>query len=144
MSLELKDFGKDPFVINIEDATLQNEEYRLALWTGELLQVTLMSIPPGSDIGGEIHNENDQFLRLEAGRGKVIMGESKDNISFEKEVGPDDVILIPKGLYHNVSTVGDEPMKIYSIYGPAHHDHGTLHETKEAAMEAEEHEHHHH
>lgn len=141
--LDLKDYGNDPFVINIEDATLQNDDYRLALWTGELLQVTLMSIPVGGDIGGEIHGENDQFLRLEAGKGKVIMGESKENITFEKEVSDDDVILIPKGLYHNVTNIGEEPMKIYSIYGPAHHPHGTVHATKEIADEEEEHHHHH-
>ena len=139
--VDLKDYGNNPFVINIEDATLQNEDYRLALWTGELLQVTLMAIPAGGDIGGEIHGENDQFLRLESGKGKVVMGESKDNISFEREVGHDDVILIPKGLYHNVTNIGDEPMKIYSIYGPAHHAEGTVHATKEIA---EEEEHHHH
>lgn len=144
MTLELKDYGKDPFVINIEEATLQNENYRTALWTGDLLQVTLMSIPVGGDIGGEIHNENDQFLRVEQGKGKVIMGSSEDDITFEKEVSDDDVILIPVGKYHNLINTGDEELKLYSIYGPAHHEHGTVHETKEIAMEAEEHEHHHH
>ncbi|HFI0463729.1 TPA: cupin domain-containing protein [Streptococcus suis] len=142
--MELKDYGKDPFVINIEEATLENTNYRTALWTGDLLQVTLMSIPVGGDIGGEIHGENDQFLRVEKGQGKVIMGESEDKISFEKEVGPEDAILIPLGKYHNVINTGDEDLKLYSIYGPAHHPHGTVHETKEIAEEAEAHEHHHH
>lgn len=137
MALDLKDYGNDPFVINIDDATLQNEDYRVALWTGEEIQITLMSIPPGGDIGGEVHEGHDQFLRLEAGHGKVIMGNSEDEITFEKEVGPDDVILIPKGKFHNVMTVGDEPMKLYSIYGPAHHPQGTRQATKEIAMEEE-------
>lgn len=140
--VDLRDYGNNPFVINIEDATLQNENYRLALWTGELLQVTLMSIPVGGDIGGEVHGENDQFLRLESGKGKVVMGESEDDITFEREVRDDDIILIPKGLYHNVTNIGEEPMKIYSIYGPAHHPEGTVHSTKENAEEEEHHHHH--
>ena len=140
--VDLRDYGNNPFVINIEDATLQNENYRLALWTGELLQVTLMSIPVGGDIGGEVHGENDQFLRLESGKGKVVMGESEDDITFEREVRDDDIILIPKGLYHNVTNIGEEPMKIYSIYGPAHHPEGTVHATKEIAEEEDHHHHH--
>lgn len=142
MSLDLRDYGKDPFVINIEEATLQNDKFRVALWTGSQLQVTLMSIPVGGDIGGEIHTEEDQFLRLEQGKGRVIMGESEDNITFEKEVADDDVILIPKGVFHNVINTGDHPMKLYSIYGPAHHPHGTVHDTQ-AIAEAEEEDHHH-
>lgn len=141
MSLDLRDYGKDPFVINIEEATLQNVTFRTALWTGDQLQVTLMSIPVGGDIGGEIHTKEDQFLRLEQGKGRIIMGESEENITFEREVQVDDIILIPKGLFHNVINIGDEPMKIYSIYGPAHHEHGTIHETQAIA---EEDEHHHH
>lgn len=141
MSLDLRDYGKDPFVINIEEATLQNNNFRTALWTGEKLQVTLMSIPVGGDIGGEVHTKEDQFLRIEQGKARVIMGESEENITFEKEVGHDDVILVPKGLYHNVINIGEEDMKIYSIYGPAHHDHGTVHETQEVALEKEDHDH---
>ena len=71
MSLDLRDYGKDPFVINIEEATLQNDTFRTALWTGSELQVTRMSIPVGGDIGGEIHTKEDQFLRLEQGQGRV-------------------------------------------------------------------------
>ena len=139
----IKDFGKDPFVTNIEEATLENTNYRTALWTGDLLQVTLMSIPVGGDIGAEVHNDNDQFLRVEQGHGRVIMGVSEDEITFEKEVGPEDAILIPHGTYHNVINIGDNDLKLYSIYGPAHHAHGTVHETQAIAIEAEEHEHHH-
>lgn len=141
--MELKDYGKNPFVINIEDATLENKNYRTALWTGELLQVTLMSIPVNGDIGGEIHDENDQFLRVEQGHGRVIMGTSETEISFEREVGPEDAILIPKGIFHNVINIGQEDLKLYSIYGPAHHAHGTVHETQAIAEEAEAHEHDH-
>lgn len=142
MSLDLHDYGKDPFVINIEEATLQNDQFRVALWTGSELQVTLMSIPVGGDIGGEIHTKEDQFLRLEQGQGRVVMGTSEEDITFEKDVADDDVILIPKGVYHNVINTGDQPMKLYSIYGPAHHVHGTVHATQ-AIAEAEEEEHDH-
>lgn len=133
-----KDFGNAPFVTNIEEATLENTNYRMALWTGELLQVTLMSIPVGGDIGAEVHHKNDQFLRVEQGRGRVIMGESADNITLDTEVGPEFAILIPKNTYHNVINIGQEDLKIYSIYGPAHHAHGTVHETQEIAIAAEE------
>lgn len=137
-----KDFGKAPFVTNIEEATLENKNYRTTLWTGELLQATLMSIPVGGDIGAEVHDENDQFLRVEQGHGRVIMGESADKIILDKEVGPEDAIFIPRNTYHNVVNIGQEDLKLYSIYGPAHHEHGTVHETQAIAMAAEEDEHH--
>lgn len=137
-----KDFGKAPFVTNIEEATLENKNYRTTLWTGELLQATLMSIPVGGDIGAEVHDENDQFLRVEQGHGRVIMGESADKIILDKEVGPEDAIFIPRNTYHNVVNIGQEDLKLYSIYGPAHHEHGTVHETQAIAMAAEEAEHH--
>ncbi|HBD86020.1 MAG TPA: cupin domain-containing protein, partial [Clostridiales bacterium] len=75
----LTDYGPEPFAINIEQATKQNNAFRTALWTGNHLQLTLMSISPGEDIGLENHPDNDQFLRIEQGRGLVKMGESKDN-----------------------------------------------------------------
>ena len=139
--MKLIDYGNAPFVVNIEEATLENTNYRTALWTGELLQVTLMCIPVGGDIGAEVHDENDQFLRVEQGKGRVIMGTSEDNITLDREVGADDAILIPKGTYHNVVNIGDVDLKLYSLYGPAHHAHGTVHETQAIALTAEEEEH---
>lgn len=133
-----KDHGNKPFVTNIEEETLANTNYRTALWTGELLQATLMSIPVGGDIGAEVHDENDQFLRVEQGRGRVIMGESENKITLDTEVGPEFAIFIPKDTYHNVINIGDEDLKLYSIYGPAHHAHGTVHETQSIAIAAEE------
>ncbi|CAD2079305.1 cupin domain-containing protein [Phocicoccus pinnipedialis] len=138
--MNLKDYGKDPLTINIEDATLQNENFRTTLWTGDFFQVTLMSIPVGGDIGLEIHKDTDQFLRLEQGKGKVQMGDSEDNLSYEKEVGADDVVIVPSGKYHNITNIGDEPMKVYSIYAPPHHPNDTVHETQEDAIEDEGHE----
>ena len=122
------DHGPNPYVVNIEDATLANENFRTALWTGEKMQLTLMSIPVGGDVGLEVHNDTDQFLRLEQGRGRVQMGPSKDAFTFDEEVSDDWIILVPKGMWHNVTNIGGEPLKIYSLYAPPHHAHGTVHE----------------
>ena len=136
--MELKDYGAESFVVNIEEATKQNDTFRTALWTGKNLQVTLMSIAPGDDIGREVHEHGDQFLRVEDGQGLVQMGDSEDNLSFEEKAEDDYAILIPAGKWHNVTNTGDEPLKIYSIYAPPEHPHSTVHETKAEADAAEE------
>ncbi|GAA4284384.1 hypothetical protein GCM10022261_19150 [Brevibacterium daeguense] len=128
---DLTDHGPNPYVINIEEATLANENFRSTLWTGQHIQMTVMSIPVGGDIGLEVHPETDQFLRLEQGRGRVQMGPSKDELTFDEEVSDDWVILVPAGSWHNVTNIGDEPMKVYAIYGPPEHVHGTVHKTQE-------------
>ncbi len=127
---ETKDQGPKPFVVDIEKETLDNDTFRTALWTGEQFQVTVMSIPVGGDVGLEVHTEEDQFLRLESGRGKVQMGPEKDNFTLEQEVGADWAVIVPKGVWHNITNIGDEPMKLYSIYAPPHHPHGTVHQTQ--------------
>lgn len=126
----LKDYGNDPLVLNIEDYTKTNENFRTALWTGSKLQVTLMSIPVGGDIGLEQHNGIDQFLRIEEGEGKVMMGDSEDNLDFVKDVSDDFVVIVPSGKWHNIKNTGDKPLKIYSIYSPVEHPMGTVHKTK--------------
>ncbi|ANU15623.1 cupin [Planococcus maritimus] len=136
--MELKDYGAESLVVNIEEATKQNETFRTALWTGKNLQVTLMSIAPGDDIGLEVHEHGDQFLRVEDGQGLVQMGDSEDNLSFEEKAEDDYAILIPAGKWHNVTNTGDKPLKIYSIYAPPEHPHSTVHETKAEADAAEE------
>ncbi len=140
---ELKDYGPEPFVVDIEEATKENTNYRTAFWTGQHLQMTLMSIPVGGEIGLEVHPDNDQFLRVEQGTGKVQMGEAEDDLAFEQVAEEDFGIFIPAGKWHNVTNTGDEELKIYSIYSPVHHEHGTVHATKEEsdAAEAEEHDH---
>ena len=112
----LKDYGNDPLVINIEDYTLKNENFRTTLWTGSKLQVTLMSIPVGEEIGLEQHNGTDQFLRIEEGEGKVMMGDSEENLDFVKDFSDDFVIIFQSGKLHNIKNTGDKPLKIYSIY----------------------------
>lgn len=135
--IKLKDYGPEPFVVNINAAAKQNNTYRTALWTGKHLQVTLMSINVGEDIGLEIHPNVDQFLRIEQGQGIVQMGRSKDNLNFERKVYDDSAIMIPAGTWHNVINTGNIPLKLYSIYAPPQHPHGTVHVTKADAMAAE-------
>lgn len=133
----LKDNGGQPFVVDIEQATEQNNTYRTALWTGEHLQVTLMSIPVGDDIGLEVHPTTDQFLRIEEGHGLVRMGEMKDKLDFEQRVDDNYAIMIPAGTWHNVINIGYKPLKLYAIYAPPEHPFGTVHQTKAIAMAAE-------
>lgn len=129
------DYGPNPFVINIEKATLDNNYFRTALWTGTHLQLTLMSIKPGEDIGLEIHPTTDQFLRIEQGQGVVMMGRDKDNLNFQKRVYDNYAIFVPAGTWHNVINTGRVPLKLYSIYAPPQHPFGTVHVTKQDAEE---------
>ncbi|PQZ45532.1 MULTISPECIES: cupin domain-containing protein [Bacillus] len=137
-SIPLKDYGSEPFVVNINEAAKQNNTYRTALWTGKHLQVTLMSINVGEDIGLEIHPNVDQFLRIEQGQGIVQMGKSKDNLNFQRNAYDDFAIMIPAGTWHNVTNTGNIPLKLYSIYAPPNHPFGTVHVTKADALAMEE------
>lgn len=136
-----KDRGGEPFVININTAAKQNNNYRTAIWTGDHLQVTLMSIGVGEDIGLEVHPYTDQFIRIEQGRGLVEMGDKKNHLTFRSEAFDDYAVMIPAGTWHNITNIGDVPIKLYSIYAPPHHPFGTVHQTKAIAMQAEEHDH---
>ncbi|WP_428832791.1 cupin domain-containing protein [Natroniella acetigena] len=131
--IELKDYGPAPFVINIKAATRQNDYYRIALWTGEYLQLTLMSIKAGDDIGLEVHPDHDQFIRIERGQGIIKMGDRKDQLDFQEKVYTDYAIFIPAGKWHNLINTGRRPLKLYSIYAPPEHPRGTVDETKEDA-----------
>jgi mannose-6-phosphate isomerase-like protein (cupin superfamily) len=132
----LSDHGPAPFVTDIEQATLTNESYRTALWTGAHLQLTVMSIEPSGEIGLEVHLDRDQFLRVESGRGRVQMGPSGEDLPFDREVGDDWVVLVPAGTWHNVTNIGEKPLKLYSLYAPAEHPHGTVHRTRSEAEAA--------
>ena len=96
-SCYIKDYGAEPFVVNINEVTKQNENFRTALWTGEHLQITLMSINVGESIGLEMHPNVDQFIRIEQGFGLVQMGDSENNLDFERKVYDDFAIVIPAG-----------------------------------------------
>lgn len=131
----LRDYGPQPFVVNINEATKQNNSYRTALWTGEHLQVTLMSIKVGEDIGLEVHPDVDQFIRIEEGQGVVKMGDRRDMLNYQARVYDDIAIMIPAGKWHNVINTGNMPLKLYAIYAPPEHPRGTVHQTKEDAQE---------
>lgn len=134
---DINDYGKQPFVFNIEQATLDNENFRVAKWTGSNLQMTLMTIQAGDDIGLEVHEDHDQFLRIEQGMGKVEMGPAQSQLDFQETASDDFAIFVPAGTWHNVTNVGEEPLKLYSIYAPSEHPHGTVHITKADAEAAE-------
>lgn len=133
MSDLLKDHGPHPYVLDIEKATTGNENFRDTLWTGKHLQMTVMSIPSGGEIGAEIHDDHDQFLRVEAGKAHVKIGESEDKLDIDQVVEDDWAIFVPAGKWHNVLNEGDEPLKVYSIYAAPDHKPGTVHKTKEDA-----------
>jgi mannose-6-phosphate isomerase-like protein (cupin superfamily) len=127
--MTINDIGPDTQSFDLEQQTVENSNYRTVAWSGRYLQLTLMSIPEGADIGLEMHPETDQFLRLDAGRGRVQMGRTRDNLEFEQEVSDGWCILVPAGTWHNVTNIGDGPMQLYAIYAPAHHKPGKVHAT---------------
>jgi len=137
----LTDYGNRPFVINIKKAAEQNRTFRTALWTGKHLQVTVMNINVGEDIGLEVHPDGDQFLLMEEGEGIVQMGNTKMNLNFRRQIGENDAIMIPAGAWHNIINTGNRPLKLYTIYAPPEHPYGTVHPTKQDALAADDHYH---
>lgn len=114
-----------PYLINIEQATLRNEDYRRVLFTGANAQLVLMTLQPRQDIGLETHDGHDQFIRVESGDGEVVL----DGISHR--IGDGSAIVIPAGVEHNViNSSSTLPMKLYSLYAPPEHADGTVHRTK--------------
>jgi mannose-6-phosphate isomerase-like protein (cupin superfamily) len=132
------DNGPKPNVFDLETATKQNATYRTVAWSGKYLQVTLMSIPVGESIGLEAHPETDQFLRLDAGRGRAKMGPAEDDLPLQQEVSDGWSIQVPAGTWHDVENIGDEPMRLYVVYAPVHHAPGIVQATKEDADRDEE------
>lgn len=131
------DYGPKPSVVDIERATRQNPYFRTALWTGNHLQLTLMYIPVGGEVGLEVHPALDQFLRIEEGGGRVQMGSAQDKLDFQCSVSAGYAIFVPAGMWHNLTNTGTGPIKLYSIYAPPQHPHGTIHKTKADADAAE-------
>lgn len=118
---------------NIEKLTVENSNFRKVEYTGEQIQLVLMSLKPGEDIGSEVHPENDQFFRIDAGKGKAVINET------EYEIEDGDVVVVPKGAEHNIINTSDsEDLKLYTIYAPSHHKDGIVRVTKQEALENEE------
>ncbi|MBO9517623.1 MAG: cupin domain-containing protein [Porphyrobacter sp.] len=121
------------FVDDIEKLTLDNTDFRRVIYTGHNIQLVLMSINPGEEIGAEVHDDRDQFFRIESGEGIV----SIDGV--DHAVKDDDAVIVPQGARHNVKATGSTPLKVYTIYGPPEHIDGTVHVTCEDAHKAHEH-----
>lgn len=124
------DLGNKPAIINIHKETNSNNYFRKSIWTGDHLQVTVMSIPAGGEIGLELHEDVDQFIRIEYGVASVYMGKTKQDVKFVGNASPDYAILIPAGTWHNILNEQNVPLKVYSIYAPPKHPIGTIHKTK--------------
>ena len=122
------------FNANIEEQTLQNNNFRQVLYTGNNTQLVLMSLEPNEDIGVEVHEHNDQFFRFESGEGKCVIDDN------EYELKDGTAIIVPAGAEHNIiNTSSTEKLKLYTLYSPPHHKEGTVRETKEEAMASEPH-----
>jgi mannose-6-phosphate isomerase-like protein (cupin superfamily) len=112
------------FVDDIERLTKSNEDFRRVLYTGRNLQLVLMTLKPGEEIGEEVHEDRDQFFRIEGGKGAVFID------GGQHEVEDDDAVIVPAGARHNVVNTGEEPLKLYTLYGPPEHRDGVVHPTK--------------
>lgn len=134
--VQSQDRGPEPLVVNIQCAVQNNKNFRTALWTGQNLQLTLMCIPVGGDIGVEIHEDIDQFIRIESGCALVKMGCSQNALNRQQRVDSSYALIIPAGTWHNIVNVGDVPLKLYSVYAPPKHPFGTIHRTKSDAPRA--------
>ena len=125
------------WVADIERATLDNENFRTVLWTGEHSQLTVMRIAAGEDIGLEVHPDHDQFIRIEEGKGRAELGPSEDEVAETHDVEADWAIVVPAGTWHIVVNTGDGDLKLYSLYSPPEHPPNTMHRTKAEAEAAE-------
>jgi mannose-6-phosphate isomerase-like protein (cupin superfamily) len=123
---------------DVTKITLANDNFRTVVFTGKHTQLTLMSLAPGEEIGWEAHGHLDQFLRLEQGKARVDLGNSEDSVDESHEVEDDWAFIVPAGVWHNVVNIGDEAVKLYSLYSPPEHPAGTVHKTKAEADAAEE------
>ena len=127
------DRGPEPFAVSIEEAVCRNRNYRTALWTGRYLQLTMMCIPAGGEIGLEMHPDTDQFLRIESGSGLTMMGPAENRLNHQCPVSGGYAVFVPAGTWHNIINTGSCPLKLYTIYAPPHHPHGTVQATKAIA-----------
>lgn len=121
------------FVDDIEDRTEENTDFRRVLYTGKHMQLVVMALPPGEEIGEEVHHDRDQFFRVEEGEGEVWIDGTRTKIES------DTAMVVPAGARHNVRNTGDEPLKLYTIYAPPEHVDGTVHVTKADALASKEH-----
>lgn len=131
MELECnKDQGKKPTVLCLRKDTYLNTNFRTAVWTGTHLQITLMNIPVGGEIGLERHDDLDQMLYIESGCARVYMGNTKENVACLGTVGSGNAVVIPAQTWHNLINTQSTPVKLFSVYAPPQHPFCTVHKTK--------------
>lgn len=121
------------FVDNIETITKSNTNFRQVITTNQHSQLVVMSLKPGEDIGMEVHPDIDQFLRIESGQGEVSLNGEITHVQSEW------AIVVPAGTEHNLTNTSDQDLKLYTVYSPPEHPDGTIHQTKQEAMDAEHH-----
>lgn len=121
------------FIADIEDRTEANHDFRRVIYTGPHMQLVLMSLQPGEQIGAEVHEDTDQFFRVEEGMGEVIIDGRTTKIES------DTAVVVPAGARHNIRNTGREALKLYTLYAPPEHADGTVHRTREEAEQADEH-----
>lgn len=121
------------FIGDIEKLTEENTDFRRVLYTAKGMQLVLMAIQPGEEIGEEVHDDRDQFFRVEAGSGEILIDGNRQGIRA------DMAMIVPAGARHNVKNTGGDPLKLYTIYAPPEHRDGTVHATKDEAESSEEH-----
>jgi mannose-6-phosphate isomerase-like protein (cupin superfamily) len=127
------------WVGDIEHETLGNSAFRTVAFTGKYVQLTVMRLAPGEDIGAEVHDDHDQFIRIEEGQGRLELGQSEDAMDEHHDVQDDWAFVVPAGAWHNVVNTGSGDLKLYSLYAPPEHPDGTVHRTKAEALAAEHH-----
>ena len=125
-----KDRGKKPAVLCLRQETCENKNFRTAIWTGTHLQITLMRIPIGGEIGLERHDDLDQILYIESGVARVYMGNTKESVKCFGTVGSGNAVVIPAQTWHNVINAQNMPVKLFSVYAPPQHPFCTVHKTK--------------
>lgn len=125
-----KDLGAKPQLLNIHNEVCRNTNFRTTIWTGKNLQVTVMCIPVGGEVGLEFHEDVEQLLQIESGFARVYMGKTKQNIQCLGLADNSSLIIVPTKTWHNVINVGRTPLKLYSVYAPLQHPFGTIHKTK--------------
>ncbi len=124
------DYGPNPFMIDLQKAAQQNDNFRSTLWTGTQLQVTLISIPVHELVGMEVHSDLDQLIRIEEGVGLIQLGEDKFSFYDQFLAFPNYTMFVPAGTWHNIVNIGSQPLKLSSIYAPPNYPWGTTQETK--------------
>ena len=121
------------YVDDIQTVTLRNTDFRRVLYTGSNMQLVLMTLQPGDDIGEETHDDRDQFFRIEEGKGVIVIDGRRH------EVQDDFAVIVPAGARHNVINSGPTPLKLYTLYGPPEHRDAVIHRTKSEAAADDEH-----